>query len=475
MNATALRRYGFAVVVAIVTTAIWVTATFLIGNRVSSSFFLVAVIVVSRYAGYGPAWLALALGAIPVTTSQYLRLGLSDPGFLAIIVFYFILGTIMNMVMESERAARQKADRNAAEALEKQDLLENEITERHLIDLELRMRESQLRGIMDNATAVIYLKDADGRYLLINRRYRELFPRAGEDLIGKTDLEWFPEPIARTFQAADAKVWETQTAHDFEEIALHDDGPHMYRSVKFPIFNEKGKMVALGGISTDISDLQSAHDALKAEQSLLHNLIQVQENEKQLICYDIHDGMVQSVAGALMLLDAYAAAHRPTNGANALSDVIQSLRQALNEGRRVIRGVRSPVLDDSGVVAAIQELIDQASGLEPKVEFIHPEQIGRLPKPIETAIYRVVQEALTNARKHSSSQRAQVELRLDDGRVHVEVRDFGRGFDLKLSRRDTLGLLGMTERVRLLGGKCTIESKVGSGTCVAAWLPVEAG
>lgn len=125
----ALRGYTIAIAVVVVTCLIWLSSTLLIGNRVSSSFFLMAIVVTNRLAGRRPSWLALVLGAIPVTCSQYTRSGLFDLGGTTIIVVYLLLGTILNCVMQSERVARQIAERSAQEAFQKQQLLEKEITE----------------------------------------------------------------------------------------------------------------------------------------------------------------------------------------------------------------------------------------------------------------------------------------------------------------------------------------------------------
>jgi PAS domain S-box-containing protein len=575
-----------------------------------------AIVFVNRFGGRGPGWCALALGAIPVTWAHFARAGAFELGATTIVVLYLILGTILNVVMQSERTARQKAEQNALTASRQAELLEKEIAERKTIEQELRRaeaslraretdlrdhqeelllaldaarmgtwslnlsnrevtwspiaeamlgyapgefpggfesfvamvhpedradiidsissrltdrpqqhshqfrvvwpdgsihwleskgkpffdaggkpirmigvtmditerkeaesklrtRESQLSGILNNASAAIYLKDADGRYLLTNRRHDELCSPDGESVVGKTTEEVFPESLARAFRAADEKVWQTQTPLDCEEFANHPDGLHTYRSVKFPVTDETGKMVALGGISTDISDLKEAHEALKAEQALLRNLIQVQENERKLVCFDIHDGMIQSVAGSMMLLEGYGQSQPAADGSAVITDVIQNLRLAVNEGRRVIRGVRSTVLDEVGLVLAILDLVDHMSDSELAIEFVHDGDFSRLPKNVETAVYRVTQEALTNARKHSGSQRVRIELTLCDDTVRVEIRDYGCGFNVKTSRHDALGILGMTERMRLLGGQCTIHSEIGTGTQVAAWLQVD--
>jgi PAS domain S-box-containing protein len=468
----AWRGYLIAVVTVLLTTLVWVASTTLIGNRVSSSFFLMGIVVASRFGGYGPAWLALVLGAIPVTYSQYTRLGLSDPACAAIIIVYFGLGTILTVVMQSERTSRRNAERSAFEALEKQRLFENEIADRKEAEQKLRTKESQLRGIMDNALAVIYLKDLQGRYVLINRRYQLLFRHQNDDLVGKTDLEWFPEPIARAFMESDQKVMHEQTPLVVEEVALHDDGPHTYRSVKFPVKDDAGNMIALGGVSTDISDLKAAHESLKKQEALLRNLIEVQENEKQFLCHEFHDGLIQYAVGSMMLLEGFLSTHQGLEDSATLETIIGSLRKGIEDGRRVIRGIRPAVLDDSDLKAAIDDLIGQFSTSGIHVTSRCDPQIGRLPDLIQTTIYRVVQEALNNAKKYSGTDTVRIELTQANGDLRLEVRDFGCGFDVPSARTRSFGLVGMTERVRVLGGECDIQSELGEGTRISVRLPL---
>ena len=229
----ALLGYLFAIVSVLLTCVIWLTSTLLIGNRVSSSFFLLAVVVVSRFAGYGPAWLALVLGALPVAGSQVVRGGWNDPAAATIMIVYFIIGSNIISVMRSERIARHHAESNAVEAIHKQRLLEREMSERKDAEGKLRTTESQLRSILDNTPAVVYLKDTNGRYVIANQRYHILFGSTGNGIIGKTDLEIHPDAIARSFMVTDRKVVQEQAALVVEEVILEHDGLHTYRSISF--------------------------------------------------------------------------------------------------------------------------------------------------------------------------------------------------------------------------------------------------
>lgn len=351
----------------------------------------------------------------------------------------------------------------------------SDITDKKAAEDVLRASEARLQAILDNTTAVIYLKDVAGRYITVNRRWEELFHVRREQIAGSTGCQVFSAEIARRLQINDEQVRQAGQPLVFEETVPQDGKLHTYISVKFPIKDEQGAVVAVGGISTDISELKRTTEALIDERELLKKMMEEQENEKQVICYDIHDGMIQYVAGALMLLEGFAQSLPREQRSPELEKAIDSLRRALDEGRRVIQGVRSHVLDDAGVVAGIEDLIHQVSEGGLTIEFDKDERIERLPKSLETAVYRVVQEALTNAWKHSGSQRVRIDLHRTDGQVQVAVRDFGCGFNVKDVRRNAFGLLSMTERVRLLGGECSIQSEPGSGTQVIARLPIGAG
>jgi PAS domain S-box-containing protein len=340
---------------------------------------------------------------------------------------------------------------------------------------QLGARESQLAGILDNASAVIYLKDFEGRHLLTNRRFKELFLPRDQTEIGKGDAEFFPPAIAQKLHESDNRVWREQVPLVFEEVVGHADGLHTYRSVKFPVRDEAGTMIAMGGISTDISDVKAASDALKKERALLRNLLEVQENEKQFLCHEFHDGLIQYAAGSLMSLESFRSKH-PENGVSPLLDkVIGNLRKGVEDGRRVIRGIRPAVLDDSGLAFALEDLIDQYSTPDMMAVGTCDPTIGRLPVPVETTIYRVVQEALNNARKYSGTDVVRFELKREGDSLHLEILDFGCGFDVAAAqKKGGFGLLGMVERVHLLGGECEIHSELDAGTRITVRLPLGA-
>lgn len=130
-------------------------------------------------------------------------------------------------------------------------------------DSELRESQERLQAILDNAPAVIYLKDLEGRYLLVNRRFETSFRVRREEVLGKTADEIFPLEMAEAYRANDRRVFEVDTALEIEELASQEDGVHAYLSVKFPLRDASGGPTALCGISTDITDRKRAEEALR--------------------------------------------------------------------------------------------------------------------------------------------------------------------------------------------------------------------
>ena len=235
---------------------------------------------------------------------------------------------------------------------------------------------------------------------------------------------------------------------------------------------QSGLPLTLGTITRDISERRRADAALSRERESLRRQLDLQERERQLTAYEIHDGLAQEMTGALMHLEAFQ--HQlPATIEHAEFDVgIGLLREAVNEARRLISGLRPPVLDELGIVSAIEYLLNEARGDVPDIEFVHRTTFGRLAPPLESAIFRIVQEALTNIRRHSGSRRARIEL-LEHGHwLRLRVRDWGRGFVPPAVNGGHFGLQGIRQRARLLGTAVVIDSAPGNGTSIVVDFPL---
>ena len=194
-----------------------------------------------------------------------------------------------------------------------------------------------------------------------------------------------------------------------------------------------------------------------------------------IISYEIHDGLAQYLAGAGMQFQAYEALRKtsPREARKAYKTAVELVRQSQFEARRLISEVRPPIIDEIGLETAISHLVhEQRRHGGPRIECFSSVQFGRLPSILENALYRIVQEALTNACKHSKSKKVTVTMTQEGQEVRLEVQDWGIGFAPESVKNGHFGLEGIRQRVRLLGGQLTIESKPGVGTLVQVVVPI---
>ena len=196
----------------------------------------------------------------------------------------------------------------------------------------------------------------------------------------------------------------------------------------------------------------------RERRTLLH-LLHSSDHERQVIAYEIHDGLAQELTGAIMCSKPMTFCENRTRirQRKLMAAGLTALRQSLAEARRLISGVRPPVLDESGVVAAIAHLILelQARAGTPEISFQRDVAFERLSPVLENAIYRIVQEGLTNACKHSKSENVRVELCQDGDKVRIVVQDWGTGINLDELEDGHFGLEGIRQRARMLGGGWT--------------------
>ncbi|NTW98150.1 MAG: sensor histidine kinase, partial [Oscillochloris sp.] len=214
-------------------------------------------------------------------------------------------------------------------------------------------------------------------------------------------------------------------------------------------------------------------------EDLLNRLIGAQEDERRRIAYDLHDGLGQMMLGALQQLHTLADLYRPRSPRSraALDRAIDMVQASVTETRRVIAGLRPTALDDFGLATAIRIQIGalQAEGWELRYD----ENLGerRLSPALEATLFRICQEALNNVRKHAGTTSVAVSIHRSPGSVQLSVHDQGRGFSpaplsAPVAPGTQVGLLGIQERVGLLGGQCRIESQPGAGTRVWVALPL---
>jgi signal transduction histidine kinase len=205
-------------------------------------------------------------------------------------------------------------------------------------------------------------------------------------------------------------------------------------------------------------------------QALSMRLLHVQEEERRAIARELHDHLGQLLTGLKFQLEAVRQGSPPALQ-GALTESLGVSDEMLRYLREMTQQLRPRVLDDLGLAPAIEwhiSLFQRQTGITVTLDMSLPP--GRLPGLLETAVFRFVQEALTNVARHSGATAANVTLTTGDGKLLVEITDRGRGFDVeaKLASRDSIGLIGQRERVSLAGGRIEIFSRPGQGTRIHA-------
>jgi signal transduction histidine kinase len=210
----------------------------------------------------------------------------------------------------------------------------------------------------------------------------------------------------------------------------------------------------------------------RVARDMLRRVVEAQEMERRRLARELHDETGQALTSILLGVKAIRAAATSADAERAEADVRAQIVQALQDVRALAVELRPSALDDFGLVAALERLAETFEARSGLVTVVQANVAGRLPADVETVLYRVVQEALTNVVKHAGAEHVSIVVRSRDGIVAATIDDDGRGFAHEDVREDALGLLGMRERLALVGGTLEVESSSESGTTIAAQVPI---
>ena len=378
-------------------------------------------------------------------------------------------GHVMRVAIFSQEVTEQKeAEQALKSAKQELTLYSRELEKR------VEKRTLEISSILKYTPAVVYLKDRENRYTLVNSKFEELFQISNEDVHGKRDEDIFTAEEAERWKDEDARVLAEGQSCQVEVVLPQRDGLHNYLSVKFPLFDEIGAVSGLCGIATDITVLKKAQNQLK---KLSASMISRQEKERMAIARELHDELGQILTALridvmwiwerLKRLDAKAAERTL-----AMCELID---KTIDEVRGMSIRLRPGVLDDLGLIPALDwYTADFEKRTGTACTFSH-DGVVKVSDAIATAAYRIAQEALTNVARHAGARHVDVEIRRENGLLALSVIDDGRGFRLQdVSNSDGLGVAGMKERANLVGGSLEIHSEPGKGTQVHFRVPVSA-
>jgi signal transduction histidine kinase len=211
----------------------------------------------------------------------------------------------------------------------------------------------------------------------------------------------------------------------------------------------------------------------RVERDALRRIVLAQELERQRLARELHDETGQALTSILLGLKGLEERLEDAGSRKAAAQLRELVVSTLQDVRRLAVELRPSVLDDFGLVAALERLAEsfgEQTGI--RIDFETSLADERLSEDVETALYRIVQESLTNVVKHARARHVSILLARRDGSIKAVVEDDGRGFDPAEEASDGFGLVGMRERLALLGGRLEVESRSGGGTTIAAEVPV---
>jgi PAS domain S-box-containing protein len=357
--------------------------------------------------------------------------------------------------------------------------------ERRASDAALQNAQAQVGDIVDSAMDAIVSVDESQRIVLYNATAEKLFRRPRAAVLGQPLHILIPERFRAAHHGHVERFGRTGvTSRRMGEprvlYGLRADGE------EFPIEasisqHREGERKVFTVILRDVTERVRTEEALRRSKEELRELAlaahTVREQEKSRIARELHDELAQSLT-ALKMDVAWLRGHLPAGDASVsgkLGEIEALLDGTVAATRRISSDLRPLMLDDLGLVPAVEWLVQkftERNGIPCELDIGAPDL--ELHEPHASAVFRILQESLTNAARHARASRVEVSIGLGDGAVALRVRDDGRGFSPEDPRKPgSFGLMGLRERAYLLGGDVSIASEPGRGTTVEVRIPLE--
>ena len=358
------------------------------------------------------------------------------------------------------------------------DMTEHELSLRAIEQSEknLRLSEREFSTLVENSPDVICRLDRDLRYIYASPALAALTGVPNETFLGRTSRESArPGFDWEGFEAACRVAIESRklVQHSF----TFNERDYSMRVI--PELTVDGAVESIMTISEDVTD------RLRSEQELVAltgRLFDIQDQERRRIARELHDGTAQNLFAISMNLQKMSQLDAADDELEQLVDECQSLgEQSLKEIRTLSYLLHPPLLDQTGLVPALQWYVDGFTKRSGIYVDLFAEPIGRLQSDVEMALFRVVQEALANVHRHSTSETASIRLEHRNGDIVLQIKDRGKGLAIDDHSPDMngavslgVGIPGMKQRLRQLGGTLDISSNH-TGTTVSAVVPIEKG
>ena len=390
--------------------------------------------------------------------------------------------------LQLERLNNELEERVADRTLE----LEGKAQALEQLNSDLAQKNQELDAIVQTAPDIIFSRQADGARDYISSRFYEYTGAAPGTAVGLGWMEYLhPDDKEQSLSHWMRCVQSGETYESEYRLRAAEGQYRWFRARAVPLRDPQGTIMKWYGTCSDI------HDSKLLEQSIRDNAIELermvdlrtaelrrlssrlmtlQDEERRRIAREIHDGLGQELAAAKMILDGILSRDSSAATRQSGADASELVDRAIKQVRTISHLLHPPLLDEVGLVSALRwylEGLSDRSGIEIRLK-VDPPDLSRLKPDIETAIFRIIQEALTNMFRHSGAQNGSVTLVENEGRIVVTVSDDGKGIEEQVIqlRPDSVGvgIGGMRQRVNELGGSLRLAN-ANPGTIVEVVIP----
>jgi PAS domain S-box-containing protein len=361
------------------------------------------------------------------------------------------------------------------------------------LNAQLNRQNEQLNAILQTAPDIIFSSQGDGSRDYLSERFFEYTGATNEEAMGFEWMHYVHPEDREEIKNYWAQCVERGETYEAEYRIRGSGGQYRwFRARAIPIRGENGKAVRWYGTCSDIHDSKLLEDSIRqnsvtlekvvherteALRQLSTRLMRLQDEERRRIARELHDSLGQELAAAKMMVDGILQRSTVQSKDQAAKDASAAIDRALQQMRTLSHLLHPPLLDEVGLASALRWYLDgvtKRSGIETTLE-IQPSPFPRLMPQVETAIFRIVQEALTNVYRHSQATHSSVTLSRDPQGIRLEIRDNGKGLNEGTIRFRPgsigVGIGGMLQRVEEFGGELRLGD-ANPGTLVEVILPV---
>ncbi|MDY6912238.1 MAG: PAS domain S-box protein, partial [Chloroflexota bacterium] len=354
------------------------------------------------------------------------------------------------------------------------------IVERKKAEKTLVENEARYRALFDFSSDGIIVRDLEGNIMMANESVSRLTGYPIHELRAMNVKQFLSDSsIDRIAEKQKALlVDKEQTSIERYELRLiRKDGTERIGEAVTSLLGQDGQSPHVLAIIRDVTEQRQQRDAMRA---YTNQVTQAQEEERKRIARELHDETIQDLASLGMDIDSIARTERELS--ESIVEGLEGLRtktdSILNGIRRFSQDLRPPMIDELGLTEALRWLVEDLGTNQSINTSLEIKGVARRFSPeTELLLFRITQEALNNVKRHSKATEASLVVEFETNRVNMTVVDNGHGFELAeginaFAQAGKLGLIGMQERARLLGGSLRIESRMGRGTTIAIELPV---